>query len=186
MIKEFNINFTKKEISLIYQKVKEYPWDSIVNLEKWDHGTNKSYLKELCKYWVTDFDWNKQETKLNKFSNFISTVDGSEIVNFYSNRIELSDIQILGTEISTYNSNEDLILSAPGSGVVRVKDTFELTKTPGDDEGSVFDPSAPVEGVKLYSKTPEEGASGLFFVNEENRRDEIISKNRALLFGMLF
>ena len=79
MIKEFNINFTKKEISLIYQKVKEYPWDSIANLEKWDHGTNKSYLKELCKYWITDFDWNKQETKLNKFSNFISTVDGNEI-----------------------------------------------------------------------------------------------------------
>jgi microsomal epoxide hydrolase len=79
MIKEFNINFTKKEISLIYQKVKEYPWDSIANLEKWDHGTNKSYFKELCKYWITDFDWNKQETKLNKFSNFISTVDGNEI-----------------------------------------------------------------------------------------------------------
>jgi microsomal epoxide hydrolase len=79
MIKEFNINFTKKEISLIYQKVKEYPWDSIANLEKWDHGTNKSYLKELCKYWVTDFDWNKQETELNKLSNFTTTVDGNEI-----------------------------------------------------------------------------------------------------------
>ena len=114
------------------------------------------------------------------------TVNGSEIANFYSNRIELSDIQILGTEISTYNSNDDLILSAPGSGVVRVKDTFELTKTPGDDEGSVFDPSAPVEGIKIYSKTPEQGATGLFFINEESRRDEIISKNRALLFGMLF
>jgi hypothetical protein len=45
MIKEFNINFTKKEISLIYQKVKDYPWDSISNLNKWDHGTNKKYLK---------------------------------------------------------------------------------------------------------------------------------------------
>ena len=64
MIKEFNINFTKKEISLIYQKVKDYPWDSISNLNKWDHGTNKKYLKELCKYWVSDFDWKKQQTKL--------------------------------------------------------------------------------------------------------------------------
>ena len=27
MIKEFNINFTEKEISYIYQKVKDYPWD---------------------------------------------------------------------------------------------------------------------------------------------------------------
>lgn len=119
-------------------------------------------------------------------SRIIVNVDGNEIVNFYSNRIELSDIQILGTEISTYNSNDDLILSAPGSGVVRVKDTFELTKTPGDDEGSVFDPSAPVDGIKIYSKVPDTGATGLYFVNENNKRDEIISKNRALLFGMLF
>ena len=69
MIKEFNINFTKEEISLIYQKVKDYPWDSIANLENWDHGTNKEYLKELCNYWVKDFDWGKHELELNKFSN---------------------------------------------------------------------------------------------------------------------
>lgn len=119
-------------------------------------------------------------------TRIIVTVEGNEIVNFYSNRVELSDIQILGTEISTYNSNDDLVLSAPGSGVVRIKDTVELTKTPGDDEGLVFDPATPLEGVKLYSKTPSTGATGLFFVNEEDRRDEIISKNRALLYGMLF
>ena len=52
MIKEFNINFTEKEISLIYQKVKDYPWDSIAELEAWKHGTNKGYLKELCNYWI--------------------------------------------------------------------------------------------------------------------------------------
>ena len=46
MIKEFNVNFTEKEISLVYQKVKDYPWDSMVDLENWDHGTNKNYLKE--------------------------------------------------------------------------------------------------------------------------------------------
>jgi len=119
-------------------------------------------------------------------TRIIVTVEGNEVVNFYSNRVELADVQILGTEISTYNSNDDLVLSAPGSGVVRVKDTIELTKTPGDDEGLVFDPLSPVEGIKLYSKTPSTGATGLFFVNEEDRRDEIISKNRALLYGMLF
>ena len=41
MIKEFNINFTEKEISLIYQKVKDYPWDSVNDLDGWEHGTNK-------------------------------------------------------------------------------------------------------------------------------------------------
>ena len=79
MIKEFNINFTEKEISLIYQKVKDYPWDSIAELEAWSHGTNKGYLKELCNYWIKDFDWGNHEQELNKFSNFTTSVDGEEI-----------------------------------------------------------------------------------------------------------
>ena len=79
MIKEFNINFSDKEISSIYQKIKEYPWSSISNLDGWDHGTNKTYLKELCDYWINNFDWRKHEIELNKFSNFKTNVNESEI-----------------------------------------------------------------------------------------------------------
>ena len=113
------------------------------------------------------------------------TVDGNVISGFYSNRVELADLQILGNEISTYNSNDSLLLSAPGTGTVKIKDTLELTKTPGDDEG-LSNPTAPSEGIKVYSKTPGPGKTGLYFVNENDDQDEIISKNRALLYGMLF
>ena len=70
MIKEFKVNFTEKEISLIYQKVKDYPWDSVKDLDGWEHGTNKKYLKELCDYWITKFDWSKHELEMNKFKNY--------------------------------------------------------------------------------------------------------------------
>ncbi|MDA9605504.1 epoxide hydrolase [Candidatus Pelagibacter sp.] len=79
MIRNFNINFTEKEISSIYQKIKSYPWNSITDLEGWEHGTNKAYLKELCDYWVSEFDWPKHEVELNKFQNFVSNVDGIDI-----------------------------------------------------------------------------------------------------------
>ena len=79
MIKEFNINFTEKEISLIYQKVKDYPWDSVKDLDGWEHGTNKKYLKELCDYWITDFNWKDHEKKINNFSNFKTNVEEIEI-----------------------------------------------------------------------------------------------------------
>ena len=79
MITDFNINFTEKEISPIYQKIKDYPWNSISDLEGWEHGTNKTYLKELCDYWISEFDWQKHEVELNKFQNFVSNVDGIDI-----------------------------------------------------------------------------------------------------------
>ena len=79
MITDFNINFTEKEISPIYQKIKDYPWNSIPDLEGWEHGTNKTYLKELCDYWINEFDWQKHQVEINKFQNFISNVDGTDI-----------------------------------------------------------------------------------------------------------
>ena len=147
MIKEFNINFTKKEISLIYQKVKEYPWDSIANLEKWDHGTNKSYLKELCKYWITDFDWNKQETKLNKFSNFISTVDGNEI-------------HFIKEKGSSPNSIPLLLMHGWPGSVVEFLDIIEKLAHPekfGGDKKNSFDvivPSLPGFGFSSKPAKP--------------------------------
>tara|TARA_B100000989_G_scaffold156742_1_gene117046 strand:+ start:480 stop:704 length:225 start_codon:yes stop_codon:yes gene_type:complete len=62
MIKNFNVKFTEKEISSIYQKVRDYHWDSVKDLDGWEHGTNKKYLKELCSRnfaisWIFDEYW---------------------------------------------------------------------------------------------------------------------------------
>ena len=79
MMRDFKVNFTKKEISLVYQKIKDYPWDTMPDLDGWEHGTNKKYLKELCDYWVSEFDWYKHEKQINNFENFITNVEGTDI-----------------------------------------------------------------------------------------------------------
>ena len=45
----------------------------------WKHGTNLKYLKKISRYWVTKFNWRKQERKINKFSNYLTKVDGINI-----------------------------------------------------------------------------------------------------------
>lgn len=113
------------------------------------------------------------------------TVESTEIASFFNNRVNLADIEIRGTEIFTASSNDDLILNANGAGSVKIKDTLEITKTPGDDD-ILINPNAPLDGIKIYSKTQGTGKTGLYFVNEDNYQDEIISKSRALLYSMLF
>tara|TARA_B100000902_G_scaffold170065_1_gene164587 strand:- start:47 stop:1189 length:1143 start_codon:yes stop_codon:yes gene_type:complete len=79
MIKEFNINISEEQISNIKSKIDNYPWSSIENMEGWTHGTNKKYLKELCDYWVSEFNWKKQENLINSFLNYKTKVDGIDI-----------------------------------------------------------------------------------------------------------
>ena len=76
---EFSINYSEQEISLIKQKVKEYPWTAMPDIEGWEHGTNKEYLKELCSYWTSSYDWKNYEKLINSYSNFKTNVDGIDI-----------------------------------------------------------------------------------------------------------
>ena len=112
-------------------------------------------------------------------------VDNTEIGRFYNNRFETGDIEIKGTQIQTTNSNQDLVLNCSGTGSVKIKDVLEITETPGDDD-ALIDPTAPSEGIKLYSKNQGTGGTGFYFVNKDSINDEVISNNRALLYSMLF
>jgi len=112
-------------------------------------------------------------------------VDNQSVAQFYDNRIELNDIRISGTQIQSTVSNADLELGAPGTGVVRINDTLELTATPGPGDAAV-DPSQPVNGARIYAKPQSVGGTGIYFVNSTSTRDEVISNNRALVYSMLF
>ena len=113
------------------------------------------------------------------------TVDGVNNVNFYDNRSELHDLRIDGSRISTTTSNADLTLSAPGTGSVVIDDQLQILTTPSPDDSAV-DPAQPTDGLKIYAKSQGVGKTGLYYVNSNNVRDELISKNRSLLLSMIF
>lgn len=119
-------------------------------------------------------------------------VEGREVSAFYKNSVQIQHIDFFDTTITTTSSNSDLVLKSPGTGTVKIDDTIEITRTPGDDDFAI-DPSVPDNGIKLYSKLPGPGDTGLYFRNEtmldQNGTadiDELVSKNRALLYSMLF
>jgi len=79
MVKPFKVDISDQIIKDIYDKVKKYPWHEMPNDGGWKYGTNLDYMKEISKYWVSEFDWRKHEKEINKFPNFIAEVDNIDI-----------------------------------------------------------------------------------------------------------
>ena len=79
MVKPFKVDISDQIIKDIYDKVKNYPWHEMPNDGGWEYGTNLDYMKEISKYWVSEFDWRKYEREINKFPNFITKVDDIDI-----------------------------------------------------------------------------------------------------------
>ena len=44
----------------------------------------------------------------------------------------------------------------------------------------------PADGMILYVSNQAQGGTGLYFLNAESTKDEIISNNRSLVYSMIF
>lgn len=121
------------------------------------------------------------------------TVDSINIADFFETYADIYGLRIedlpgRGIELkTTQTSSNDLILGAMGTGQVVIEDNLRIQKIGHEGDDSAPD-SVPVpsEGVTMFANTSNSGGSGLFFVNENAQRDELISRNRALVYSMIF
>ena len=75
----YKINVPDETIEEIKSRVAAFPWHEMPSDGGWEYGTNLDYMKEFCDYWVTKYDWRKQETRINEFANFMTSVDNINI-----------------------------------------------------------------------------------------------------------
>ena len=116
-------------------------------------------------------------------------VDNDLVGQFYSNRFEIGDLELGGgpdrNEITSRASitNENIYVRTQGTGKLQTNYAMQFEKI-----GTV--PSYVSNNVLLYAATPSTGTTGIFFVNDSaeaaKQNGELISKNKALVFSMLF
>ena len=56
ILKKFEIDFCQRDLNFIYKKVSEYPWHEMPSDGGWQFGANIDFMKDLCTYWVEQFD----------------------------------------------------------------------------------------------------------------------------------
>jgi hypothetical protein len=105
--------------------------------------------------------------------------DGSLVGTWTVNGLTVENINVNGNTISSINTNGDITLDPNGTGSVDVLSTVKYY-----DQGS--DPTSESNYTKLYAKTPTTSGSGLYFRNATHGVQELISKKRARLFGLIF
>ncbi len=75
----FSLAIPDDTIESIRTRVREYPWHEMPDDGGWGYGTNLDYMQEFCHYWVNEYDWRKEETRINRFSHFTVPIDGIDI-----------------------------------------------------------------------------------------------------------
>ena len=116
MITDFNVNFTEKEISPIYQKIKDYPWNSIPDLEGWEHGTNKTYLKELV--WREFFQQILYHFPMRNLFLFLSIIFFPSFS--FGDLIKINDGSIVSGKITKFDK-DTISLKTEFAGTIKIE-----------------------------------------------------------------
>jgi pimeloyl-ACP methyl ester carboxylesterase len=54
-------------------------WPDQIPGSGWDRGPNVAWMRDLCEYWRTDYDWRKQEARINAWPQFMTRIDGLDV-----------------------------------------------------------------------------------------------------------
>jgi len=72
----FKIAISDDVLSDLHHRLTQTRWSTYQDGIHWKAGTSPEYLRELAEYWEKAYDWRHHEARLNRFSNFKTTVDG--------------------------------------------------------------------------------------------------------------
>jgi pimeloyl-ACP methyl ester carboxylesterase len=78
-IQPFHVEIPEERIDDLHRRIEATRWPSKELVEDRSQGVQLATLKELARYWTTDYDWRKAEAKLNALPQFTTEIDGIEI-----------------------------------------------------------------------------------------------------------
>lgn len=77
-ITPFRIEIAEAEIIDLHDRLARTRFPEKEPVSDWSQGLPLAYLKELCEYWRTSYDWRRCEANLNRFPQFKTDLTGPD------------------------------------------------------------------------------------------------------------
>ncbi|KAA9376248.1 epoxide hydrolase 1 [Microbispora cellulosiformans] len=78
-IRPFRISVPRKTLVDLRRRLAETRWPARETVTDQSQGVQLDRLRELVRYWATDYDWREVEAKLNAIPQFVTEIDGLDI-----------------------------------------------------------------------------------------------------------
>ncbi len=75
----FAINVPDSVLDDLQRRLAQTRWPEAIPGTGWDYGASIDYVRKLCDYWRTGYDWRANEAALNAWPQFVCEVDGVDI-----------------------------------------------------------------------------------------------------------
>jgi pimeloyl-ACP methyl ester carboxylesterase len=78
-IRPFHVEVPDEKLAELRRRVSATRWPSRELVGDRSQGVQLETLRQLARYWTTEYDWREVEAKLNALSHFTTEIDGADI-----------------------------------------------------------------------------------------------------------
>ncbi|HEY1673060.1 MAG TPA: epoxide hydrolase [Streptosporangiaceae bacterium] len=72
----FRIEIPEADLDDLRQRLRRTRWPEPETVDDWSQGIPLDYTRQLCEYWLEQYDWRAAEARLNRFPQFLTEIDG--------------------------------------------------------------------------------------------------------------
>jgi pimeloyl-ACP methyl ester carboxylesterase len=78
-IRPFRVNVSQEALDDLRRRIAATRWPDQETVSDRSQGMQLATMKELVRYWHSDYDWRKAEARLNALPQFVTTIEGVDI-----------------------------------------------------------------------------------------------------------
>jgi hypothetical protein len=79
LVRPFTVAIPDSEIEDLKQRLARTRWPNPETVPDWSQGVRLENAQSLISYWEREYDWRRFESELNRFPQFLTTIDGLDI-----------------------------------------------------------------------------------------------------------
>ena len=78
-IRGFRVDVPQAELDFLHGRLSTTRLPEQETVSDWSQGIPLSYVKELCEYWSSSYDWRDRESRINSYPQYLTQLDDLDI-----------------------------------------------------------------------------------------------------------
>ncbi|NEE02267.1 epoxide hydrolase family protein [Phytoactinopolyspora halotolerans] len=78
-IRPFRIDIPQTDLDDLHSRLAQARWVEQLPGDDWRRGVPTGYLRDWVQHWRSGYDWRAHESELNRFPQYVTTIDGHDV-----------------------------------------------------------------------------------------------------------
>src|ERR1700727_7082 len=78
-VSAFRVDVPEAALADLRERLRRTRWPEPETVTDWSQGTPLAYARELCRYWLQEYEWPAAQARLNRFPQYLTRISDLDV-----------------------------------------------------------------------------------------------------------